>query len=326
MDIQQFPAMVEALVASFLAAFGEGVGFITLALIPLILAAAFLADAEAANNRLRAANARIILPALVGFGERSVARRAANRAALRAALRKGGFKALRRRRGLAGIYPIDPIAALHRAAALAASRAAAGEEEQGEAVELMEFMLPSPIAQHFPATGAVVGGKARVAAWCLLNGEEWPEGYAPRDEDYLDFDPSVPFGELRGECTVGVDRLVAQSFQSYCAQLDLTSNGVMVSGGVLTLDEKAYQAFTSGVVEIRTGNHALQRGVSGLEYLCLRAAVQTGYDIGAGVYHPRAGALQLDEHTLRCLRAIRPNHWYMGTYSEKLEQVKSGKH
>ena len=193
-------------------------------------------------------------------------------------------------------------------------------------MELTELLLPTSIAARFPASLAVVGGMARVAAWCLLNGEEWPEGYEPRDQDYLAFDPSIPFGKLEGSCTPGVDILLAQSFRSYCAQLDLTSNGVMVKAGVLYMDKEAYQAFSSGVVEIRTGNRALERGVSGLEYLCLRAAVQTGYDILSGVYHPRAGALRLDEHTLRSLRAIRPNHWYMGSYLEKLEQVKSGKH
>jgi hypothetical protein len=286
----------------------------------------FPAMVEAANTRLRSAIAAVTLPTLVAFGERSAARRAANRVALLAALRKGGFKALRRRRGLMGIYPVDPIAALHRAAAVAALRAKESGEEEHKEVELVELPLPSSIARHFPLEEGVVGGAARVAAWCLLNAEEWPEGYEPRDRDYITFDPSVPFGELRGECLPGLDRLVAQSFRSYCSQLDLTSNGVMVSGGVLTLDKDAYRAFKVGVVEIRTGNAALRRGVSGLEYLCLRAAVQTGYDLSLGVYHPRAGALRLDEHTIQCLQVVRPDHWYMGTYLEKLEQVKSGKH
>lgn len=331
MDINLIPATVEAAVAALLLAFSTGLSVITYALIPLTLSAAFLADVEAANTRLRSAIAAVTLPTLVAFGERSAARRAANRVALLAALRKGGFKALRRRRGLWAIYPIDPIAALHRAAAVSALRAKDRDSEgvgKGDREEFLlhEFMLPDDISGRFPHDLAVVGGMARVAAWCVLGGHPWPEGYEPRDHDYLSFDPSVPFGELRGECTVGVDHLVAQSFQSYCAQLDLTSNGVMVSGGVLTLDEKAYQAFTSGVVEIRTGNRALERGVSGLEYLCLRAAVQTGYNLALGVYHPRVGALKLDKYTVQTLRAIRPNHWYMGTYLEKIEQIKSGKH
>lgn len=330
MDINHMPAMVEAAVAALLVAFGEGVGLITLALIPNILLAAFLADVEAANSRFRAAISASTLPALVAFGERSVARRAANRVALLAALRKGGFKALRRRRGLGG-YPMHPLAALQRAAGIAALRAKDSDKEgvgKGDREEflLREFLLPTSIAARFPSGVAVVGGMARVAAWCLLSGEEWPEGYEPRDQDYLAFDPSVPFGELRGECTAGVDRLVARNFHSYCAQLDLTSNGVMVKEGVLHMDEEAYQAFSSGLVGIRSGNAALKRGVSGFEYLCLRAAVQTGYDLALGVYHPRAGALKLDHYTIQCLRAIRPDHWYMGTYHQKIEQIKSGKH
>jgi hypothetical protein len=331
MDINHMPAMVEAAVAALLVAFGAGVHYIAVALIPLVLAAAFLADVEAANSRFRAAIAASTLPVLVAFGERSAARRAANRLALLAALRKGGFKALRRRRGLGGLYPIHPLAALRRAAGIEALRA---KDRHGEGVGkgdreeflLHEFMLPDDISGRFPSDLAVVGGMARVAAWCVLGGYPWPEGYQPRDHDYLAFDPSVPFGELRGECLPGLDMLITQSFHSYCAQLDLTSNGVMVENGTLHMDEEAYQAFSSGLVGIRSGNRALERGVSGLEYLCLRAAVQTGYDIALGVYHPRAGALRLDEYTIQCLRAIRPDHWYMGTYHQKLEQVKSGKH
>lgn len=283
MDISLMPAMMEAALAALLVAFDEGVAFMTLALIPSILLAAFLADVEAA-------------------------------------------KALRRRRGLGG-YPMHPLAALQRAAGIAALRAeGSAQESNQEEFVLHAFMLPESISAHFPSGVAVVGGAARVAAWCVLHMESWPEGYEPRDQDYLAFDPSVPFGELAGSCEPGIDRLVAQSFQSYCAQLDLTSNGVMVQGGVLHMDEEAYRAFTSGVVGIRSGNAALRRGVSGLEYLCLRAAVQTGYDLGLGVYHPRAGGLRLDRHTLECLEVIQPDHWYMGTYYKKLEQVKSGKH
>lgn len=326
MDINLFPAMVEAAVAALLVAFSVGLSVITYALIPLTLSAAFLADVEAANTRLRSAIAAVTLPTLVAFGERSVARRAANRRAFLAALRKGGLKALRRRRGLGG-YPMHPVAALQRAAGIAALRAKDSDEESNrEEFLLHEFMLPASIATRFPSGLAVVGGMARVAAWCVLGGHPWPEGYEPRDQDYLSFNPSVPFGEIEGECTAGVDRLVAQSFESYCAQLDLTSNGVMVQRGVLHMDEKAYRAFSSGVVRIRTGNRAFERGVSGLEYLCLRAAVQTGYDLGLGVYHPRAGALRLDRHTLESLQEIRPDHWYMGTYLKKIEQIKSGKH
>lgn len=228
-------------------------------------------------------------------------------------------------------YPIDPITELHRHAALDASKAKSDEDGGMEEFLLHLFVLPENIASQFPSGVAVVGGMARMAAHCMLSAKSWPEGYKPRDWDYLAFDPLIPFGELRGGRAERVDgaeadRLVVQSFQSYCALLDLTSNGVMVVDGMLYLDKEAYQAFQEGVVNIRPENRALKDGISGLEYLCLRAAVQTGYDLALGVYHPRAGALKLDESMIQCLRVIRPDHWYMRTYLSKIEQIKSGKH
>lgn len=201
-------------------------------------------------------------------------------------------------------------------------------EAEAKVSIIREFILPESIAKHFPQgeNFGVVGGQARVAAYCFINGVQWPQSYCPRDDDHLYFDPKIPFGEIKGERITGLDNLVSQSFQSYCAQLDLTSNGVMVKQGVLYLDELAYEAFSSGVVNLRTGNHALERGISGLEYLCLRAAVQTGWDVRVGAYHPRAGALALSADVLAGLVGLPETHWYWETYLSKIEQVKSGNH
>lgn len=270
MDINLFPAMVEAAVAAFLVAFAQ------------------MVDALVAPTCALAAAALTALVAIVF-----------PRATLSSA------KEVRR-------FAAEP----------------APEPEFTNPYKIWEFVLPEHIAVHFPkgVDYGVVGGQARVAAYCLFTGAQWPEGYRPRDQDYLILDPSIPYGQLRGEGLPGLDVLAAKSFHSYCHQLDLTSNGVMVREGVLYMDNLAREAFLSGEVGLRYDNPAFKRGVSGFEYLCLRAAVQTGWDVRVGAYHPRAGALALDTEILAGLVGIEETHWYWETYVRKLEQVKSGNH
>lgn len=184
--------------------------------------------------------------------------------------------------------------------------------------------LPTEIACLFEAGKITVGGKARVAAYCVANCAEWPEGYEPRDADYLTFD------EGKSKSFWGLDVIYAPSIEAYFRDIDLITNAVAVQSGILYISEEAWQAFSeTGLINLNPRkilSLVQSKGWSGVEYLCLRAAVQAGYDVTTKAYLPRAGALKLSPEVLRLLELIEPGHWYMDIYNKKMTQIRSGHH
>ena len=190
--------------------------------------------------------------------------------------------------------------------------------------KVKRIVLPAEIACLFEADKITVGGKARVAAYCVAKGVDWPQGYEPRDADYLTFD------EKNSKSVWGLDVIYAPSIEAYFRDIDLITNAVAVQSGILYISEEAWQAFSeTGVINLNP--HKIlsliqSKGWSGVEYLCLRAAVQAGYDIATGTYLPRAGALKLSPEVIRLLGLMEPGHWYMDIYNKKMTQIRSGHH
>jgi len=191
------------------------------------------------------------------------------------------------------------------------------------------------IPQHlrrFPANEIVIGGEARLLAFSLIHNLEWPEGYTPRDEDYLLIVPGEEKGILRNEGQAVtpdqvVDRLVVTSFENYFDQIDLFTNAVaVVNGSTLKITDEALKCFVEGEVRMNL-THPKLRSVSYWEYLALRACIQTGYDVVGEKYHHRAGACRLHDSIKNQLdpQSLKDN-WYWPTYARKLAQVKTGKH
>lgn len=192
------------------------------------------------------------------------------------------------------------------------------------AKKVKRIPLPAEIACLFEADKITVGGKSRVAAYCIAKGVEWPKGYRPRDADYLTFD------EGKSKSFWGLDVIYAPSIEAYFRDIDLITNAVAVQSGILYISEEAWQAFSeTGLINLNP-NKILSliqsKGWSGVEYLCLRAAVQAGYDIETKAYLPRAGALKLSPEVIRLLGLMEPGHWYMSVYEKKMAQIRSGHH
>lgn len=192
------------------------------------------------------------------------------------------------------------------------------------AKKVKRIPLPTEIACLFEADKITVGGKCRVAAYCVAKGAQWPKGYEPRDADYLTFD------EKQSKSVWGLDVIYAPSIEAYFRDIDLVTNAVAVQSGVLYISEEAWQAFSeTGLINLNPRkiiSLIQSKGWSGIEYLCLRAAVQAGYDIATGEYLPRAGALKLSPEVLRILGLMEPGHWYMSVYEKKMTQIRSGHH
>ena len=186
--------------------------------------------------------------------------------------------------------------------------------------------------RRFPEDEIVIGGEARLLAYCLIHQLDWPEEYTPRDEDYLKVVNGEEKGILRNEGEVlapdqVVDRLVVTSFENYFEQIDLHTNAVaVVDNSTLKITQEALKCFIEGEVRMNL-EHPRLWGVSWWEYFALRACIQTGWDVEEKKYHTRAGACrlhcsiknQLDPASLR-------DNWYWSTYARKLAQVKTGKH
>lgn len=193
-----------------------------------------------------------------------------------------------------------------------------------QTAKVKRIVLPTEIACLFEADKITVGGKARVAAYCVAKGVEWPKGYEPRDADYLTFD------EKQSKSVWGLDVIYAPSIESYFADIDLVTNAVAVKDGVLYISEEAWQAFSeTGLINLnprKIMSLIQSKGWSGVEYLCLRAAVQAGYDVTTKAYLPRAGALKLNPELIRLLELMEPGHWYMDIYQKKMTQIRSGHH
>ena len=198
---------------------------------------------------------------------------------------------------------------------------------------IYKIKLPCQL-RVFPEGEIVVGGEARLAAYCLVNNKPWPEGYIPRDKDYLQVAPfsfasSKKKGILGNDGSDGVDRLIVSSVEDYFDQIDLHTNSCAVEkNSILICTDEALKCFVTNKVRINYANPGLMSWkVSAWEHLALRACIQTGWSIEDQRYYPRHGAcilhrtikMQLDEQHLRSC-------WYWPTYVSKMLQVKTGKH
>ncbi|NBT32247.1 MAG: hypothetical protein EBT13_10220 [Rhodobacteraceae bacterium] len=191
---------------------------------------------------------------------------------------------------------------------------------QGPFEEPLTFPLPPEIACFFEAGKITVGGKARVAAYCVAKGVQWPQGYQPRDNDFLVFDQEEAERYYDSED----DYIWAPSVEAYFHAIDLVTNAVAVENGNLVISKRAWQAFSeTNLIEI---SRPEGRELNELWYLALRAAVQAGYDIYVKQYLPRAGALRLSEEVLELLEVVPRGHYYMSIYKYKMSQIRSGHH
>jgi hypothetical protein len=180
--------------------------------------------------------------------------------------------------------------------------------------------LPLEIARLFEADKITVGGKARVAAYCLAKRVDWPQGYEARDNDFLVFDQE----EAERRAGEEDDYIWAPSVEAYFHAIDLVTNAVAVENGNLIVSKQAWQAFSeTGIVEISLPEG---RELNELWYLALRGAIQTGYDIYKREYLPRAGALKLSNEIVELLEVVPKNHYYMVIYNYKMAQIRSGHH
>jgi hypothetical protein len=192
--------------------------------------------------------------------------------------------------------------------------------------------LPNHLSHLFPAEKIVVGGEARVAAYCLIHGQEWPEEYTPRDKDYIliaeeEIDGT---GILSNEVTVEgekhVDSMVVSSIKDWLRGLDTINNGVWIQEGVLRITNEALQCYINNETKINLGNPRL-KNKNFWQYLALRACIQSGYDVRTMRTFHRYGACKLHTSIWKPLDySSLLHHWYWPVYCSKMEQVKTGKH
>jgi len=204
-------------------------------------------------------------------------------------------------------------------------------------MKLLKMKLPTNLANQFPSDLAVVGGEARLAAYCLIHKQEWPKSYEPRDLDYLRVanegeNPEGIEGIVKNEATTSgdlvVDRLVVSSLIDYFNQVDQHTNAVVVADGTLILTDEALKCFVEKRVRMNLSHpKLLEKGARVWEYLALRACIQVGLDVRTGIRYHRHGACSLHGSIVNNIdyRSLRTN-WYWKTYCQKMQQVKSGKH
>jgi hypothetical protein len=191
-------------------------------------------------------------------------------------------------------------------------------------MKLIAFHAP---ALPFDSSRIIVGGEARLALWCHLKEERWPQGYSPRDHDYLVIsrEKSSPARGLprRGE----TDLIKAPSILSYFENIDLITNQVAVFRNRIVTTEGCVACFRRGSTVIN-GNHKklALNGPSYFSFLLLRACIQTGFFIPDKVYLPRAGALKLPLAYEAEASRIHDSHWYWERYRLKMQMIASGSH
>lgn len=191
---------------------------------------------------------------------------------------------------------------------------------QGPFETPLTMALPPEIASLFTTNKVTVGGKARVAAYCLARGVQWPQGYEPRDNDFLTFDQEEAERHYDSED----DYIWSPSVEAYFHAIDLVTNAVAVENGNLVISKQAWQAFSeTNLIRI---SRPEGRELNELWYLALRAAVQAGYDIYKREYLPRAGALKLSNEIVELLEVVPKGHYYMMIYNYKMAQIRSGHH
>ena len=191
-------------------------------------------------------------------------------------------------------------------------------------MKLIAFRAPT---LPFNPNKIVVGGEARLALWCHLKGEGWPEGYSARDHDYLVIsrEKSRPVSGLprRGE----TDLIQAPSIVHYFRNIDLITNQVVVFRNKIVTTEGCLACFKRGSTLINGSNKKLAlNGVVYFQYLLLRACVQTGFFIPDKVYLPRAGALKLPLAYEAEASTVGDSHWYWERYRLKMQMIASGSH
>jgi hypothetical protein len=185
--------------------------------------------------------------------------------------------------------------------------------------------LPAEIAIMFPNDKVVIGGTARIALWCILNHESWPKTYEPRDKDFMIFG-----GKSRvGKGTRDTDYFATSSVAEYFYQIDLISNQIAVFNGCLYTTKSCIETFKKGVVSINTENWRVTRcDQVYTDFLIMRAAVQTGWDLYEEKYHHRHGALKMPPEYIEILKMYKTQEhaFYGDVYREKIEQIKKGNH
>lgn len=185
--------------------------------------------------------------------------------------------------------------------------------------------LPAEIAMMLPREQVVIGGTARVALWCLLNHKNWPETYEPRDQDYLIFG-----GKSRvGKGTRDTDYFATSSVAEYFRQIDLLSNQIAIFNGCIYTTESCIETFRRGIISVNTENWRVTRcDQIYTDFLILRAAIQTGWDLYEEKYHHRWGALKMPPEYIETLKMYKTQEhaFYGDVYREKIEQIKKGSH
>jgi hypothetical protein len=187
----------------------------------------------------------------------------------------------------------------------------------------------------FPNGLNVVGGEARVAAYCLVHGQEWPSTYVARDLDYVrvatpeeaDGNVGILWNEKSTEEGKHIDSMAISSLSDYFSQIDQHTNGVAIlDNQYLKITDEALRCFLEKKTRLNL-EHPRLRTVSFWEYLALRACIQTGWDVRYHKQYYRHKACKLHSSIAKQLdySSLKQN-WYWSTYCHKMEQIKTGKH
>jgi hypothetical protein len=189
------------------------------------------------------------------------------------------------------------------------------------------IVVQHTVSHNYSNRKAITGGQARLVLFCHLNDIPFPEGYCPRDVDYIKVQPSHS-GRHRGIIKnmsekKGEDYLLVSSLWDYFYRIDLITNQVVFQGKTLYTTEECIDAFRSGIVPIN--NWKLEKDETSINYdfLVLRACIQTGYSIEQQKYHHRYGSLKLSKEMEKNSLLITQEHWYWKTYQRKMNQIKN---
>ena len=194
-------------------------------------------------------------------------------------------------------------------------------------MKILKIKLPSHLSIYSQPKLFLIGGQARVILSCLINKTPYPKDYKPRDEDWMVAIGGEKIGIVGNVGKVGCDILLVSSLEDYFSLIDLITNQVAIKGDVLYVTKRCLQCFLDGVVRINPYHPKLYSGgVSGWEYLAMRACIQTGYDLEMGKYHYRAGALKLERYIKERVSGRLSCHWYYKVYRYKMNQIREGNH
>ena len=193
-------------------------------------------------------------------------------------------------------------------------------------MEILKIKLPPSLSKYGHSKLFLVGGQARVILSCLINKTPYPSNYKPRDEDWMAVVGGEKVGIVGNKGKVGCDILLVSSLEDYFCLIDLYTNQVAIKGDVLYVTMQCLWCHVDNVVRINPYHPKLHTGVSGWEYLAMRACIQTGYDLEVGKYHYRAGALGLERYIKERVSGHLSCHWYYKVYRYKMNQIREGNH